>query len=270
MEIIQLLDINARFGSFLEEAVYLNSNYGFKHMSNIGELDTTKPVVITDQFLPHINNIKNDVIYLWLMEPPSILPWIYHEAYKNQERFKLIFSHNKKFCENIEKARWYPWGSYYIPLHQHKIYTKDKNVSIVASAKQYTEGHRMRYDVINRYKNSFDGIKCGDPVEPKFLWHENYRYTVAIENSSIRGYFTEKIIDCFRTGTIPIYRGDTEINDYFDPKGILTFNTIDELQDILPKCDEQFYNDRIEAVKNNYEISESYLYPWKFIKEKYL
>lgn len=270
MEIIQLLDLNAKFGSFFEEAINLNLEYGFKHIGNFSELDTTKPVIITDQILPNLNKIKNDVVYLWLMEPPSILPWIYHEAHTNKERFKLIFSHNKKFCENVDNSRWYPWGSYYIPLDQHKIYNKDKNVSIVASSKQYTEGHRMRYDVINKYKNLFDGIKCGDPVEPKIKWHDSYRYTVAIENRPIRGYFTEKIIDCFRTGTIPIYRGDSEIENYFDSKGIIRFETLEELEHILPKCNEQVYHDRIEAVRKNYEMAESYLYPWKFIKEKYL
>jgi hypothetical protein len=270
MEIIQLLDLNAKFGSFLEEAQTLNLDYGFKHFSSIDQLDVNKHVVITDQILPHLNKIKNEVVYLWLMEPPSILPWVYELAYKNKERFKFIFSHNKKFCENIDICRWYPWGSYYIPLDQHKLYEKNKNVSIVASAKQYTEGHKFRHDVINKYKDLFDGIKCGDPVEPKIKWHDNYRYTVAIENRPIRGYFTEKIIDCFRTGTIPIYRGDSEINNYFDPNGIITFNTMEELEDILKICNEELYLNKIEAVKTNFEIAESYLYPWKIIKEKYL
>ena len=270
MEIIQLLDLNAGFDSFFNEAKCLNLSYAFKHVSDISQLDLKRPVVITDRYIPQLNNIKNNEIYLWLMEPPSIIRWIYEEAYNKSDRFKYIFSHNKRFCENLDNCRWYPWGSYYIPLNQHKIYKKDKNVSIVASAKQYTEGHIMRHNIVNRYKSLFDGIKCGDPVEPKIKWHDVYRYTVAIENSPIRGYFTEKIIDCFRTGTIPIYYGDSEIENYFDPNGIIKFNSVDELEDILSKCDEDSYNRRIDAIKRNYEIAESYLYPWKFIKEKYL
>lgn len=270
MEIIQLLDLNAKFNSFYEEANDLKLGYAFKHFSKITDLDVSKPVIITDQILPHIDKIRNDLVYVWLMEPPSILPWIYDKAYENKNRFQLIFSHNKKYCENVDIAKWYPWGSYYIPLNEHKIYDKSKNVSIVASSKQYTEGHRLRHDVIKKYERLFDGIKCGDPVEPKIKWHNEYRYTVAIENRPIRGYFTEKIIDCFRTGTIPIYRGDCEITNYFDSNGILLFNNIEELEEILLKCDEDFYNKRIDSVQKNYKLSENYLYPWKYIKENYL
>jgi hypothetical protein len=45
-------------------------------------------------------------------------------------------------------------------------------------------------------------------------------FGVAIENVSHRGWFTEKILDCFLLKTIPIYWGCSNIEDYFNPKGI--------------------------------------------------
>jgi hypothetical protein len=233
----------------------LNLNYAFKHFSRIDDVDPSKPLVITDQYIPHLNNIKNKDLYMWIMEPPSILPWVYKLAYQNKDRFKFIFTHNKNFHESVSNTKWYPWGSYYIPLNEHQIYNKSKNVSIVASSKMFTEGHKMRHDVIKSYKHLIQDIKQGDPVEPKIKWHRDHRYSIAIENHSIRGYFTEKIIDCFRTGTIPIYRGDSEILNYFDPNGIILFKNTEDLESILLKCDEE---------------AENYLYPWKYIKENYL
>lgn len=270
MKIIQLLDLNAEFNSFLKEAINLNLSYGFKHFSSIDDVDTTKPVVITDLYLKNLDKIKNEVVYLWLMEPHSISSWAYELAYHNKDRFKLIFSHNKKFCENVNNVKWYPWGSYYIPLEQHKIYNKEKNVSIVASAKCFTEGHALRHQVLQKYQNLLDGFKWGNPVEPKIKWHDKFRYSIAIENKTIRGYFTEKIIDCFRTGTIPIYRGDKEIANYFDSNGIITFKNIDELESILPSCNRELYESKLESITKNFNLAENYLYPWKFIKENYL
>ena len=41
-------------------------------------------------------------------------------------------------------------------------------------------------------------------------------------------YFNEKIIDCFFSGTIPIYWGTKNISKYFDENGIIFFPNIDE------------------------------------------
>ncbi|OGB33306.1 MAG: hypothetical protein A3F78_16560 [Burkholderiales bacterium RIFCSPLOWO2_12_FULL_61_40] len=44
-----------------------------------------------------------------------------------------------------------------------------------------------------------------------------YRYALAIENSSSRDYWTEKVADCFLAWTVPIYYGCTNLEDYFPP-----------------------------------------------------
>ena len=49
-------------------------------------------------------------------------------------------------------------------------------------------------------------------------------FSIAIENSRNGCYFTEKILDCFTTRTVPIYWGCPDIGDYFDMNVIITFN----------------------------------------------
>ncbi len=46
-------------------------------------------------------------------------------------------------------------------------------------------------------------------------------FNICIENASYPGYFSEKVLDCFCAGTIPIYYGDPEIGKYFDERGII-------------------------------------------------
>ena len=46
-------------------------------------------------------------------------------------------------------------------------------------------------------------------------------FSIAIENASYETYFTEKLLDCFATGTIPVYYGAPDIGDYFNKDGII-------------------------------------------------
>ena len=80
-------------------------------------------------------------------------------------------------------------------------------------------------------------------------------YHLTVENSQFNNYFSEKIIDCFMTYTIPIYWGCPNVGDYFNPDGIITFNSVSELKHILTNLNESEYNKKIEAVKENYEIA---------------
>ena len=87
----------------------------------------------------------------------------------------------------------------------------------------------------------------------------DYMFSIEVENSYLPNYFTEKPLDCFATGTVPIYCGCPNIGDWFDLDGIITFTTGEELADILNNLTPQMYKDRIQAVKANYEKALSYL-----------
>ena len=54
-------------------------------------------------------------------------------------------------------------------------------------------------------------------------------FGIAIENFSHRGYFSEKILDCFLMKTIPVYWGCSNIHDYFFEPGFFKFENIDDL-----------------------------------------
>jgi hypothetical protein len=70
------------------------------------------------------------------------------------------------------------------------------------------------------------------------------------------------------SGVIPIYWGSPHINSFFDSNGIIKFNDLSELEDIIKDKDKlsEFYNKNLKAIKNNFEtakqfkIGEDYLY----------
>jgi hypothetical protein len=67
----------------------------------------------------------------------------------------------------------------------------------------------------------------GSSDSSKIEIFETYMFSIVIENSRQIHYFTEKIIDCLLTKTIPIYYGCPNISDYFDTSGWIILETRD-------------------------------------------
>jgi glycosyltransferase involved in cell wall biosynthesis len=84
-------------------------------------------------------------------------------------------------------------------------------------------------------------------------------FSLIIENTAEKNYFTEKIIDAFQTYTVPIYWGAANIADYFDINGIICFNDIDDLKQIIENLTVDNYYKRLESVVINYNRSMKYI-----------
>lgn len=184
-----------------------------------------------------------------------------------EKTFELIFVNDKSLTELSDKIVYVPGNGFWIETP--KIYFKNKNLSMITSNKMQTEGHRLRHNIIDKYKDHMDlygrGFKEVKLKEEALI---DYRFSFAIENDNYDGYFTEKILDCFATGTIPIYWGTNAVFDYFDKDGIIMLEDFD-----INIINENFYKSKMEAIKNNfievlkYEIPEDYIYE-KYLKNK--
>lgn len=70
----------------------------------------------------------------------------------------------------------------------------------------------------------------------------NYRFNLCYENMVERGYVTEKIIDCLVAGTVPLYLGATDIEQYIPAESFVDkreFDSYDELREYLNQIDEE-------------------------------
>lgn len=79
-------------------------------------------------------------------------------------------------------------------------------------------------------------------------------------------YFTEKILDCFATGTIPIYLGTKNIGNYFDSNGIITYTDDFDIKSLTP----ELYYSKMESINNNFERVKEYEIPEDMMYQKYL
>ena len=61
----------------------------------------------------------------------------------------------------------------------------------------------------------------GGRVKDKIKFLSSYKFSFAMENTKGDGYVSEKIIDSFLAGTIPIYYGDYMVDEYINPKAYI-------------------------------------------------
>jgi hypothetical protein len=150
------------------------------------------------------------------------------------------------------------------------IHEKSKSISTIFSWKTWNHGHRLRHSIYDMFKDSgkidFYGSGCDKPIDFKVDGLKDYRFSVVIENSIESDYFTEKLLDCFLTGTIPIYWGTKNIENYFDTNGVIFINDENELSTIIDTLDVELYNSKINSIQSNFESAKKYIHPEKIIQ----
>jgi len=160
--------------------------------------------------------------------------------------YRLIELDKKLFCYNPPASNL-PW------IINPALYDKTKLCSYITSFKGYTTGHKIRLSVYNQIKNHpmfKDNIfgKPHNPIENKITGLRDYMFSIVIENAKYPKYYTEKVTDCFATGTIPLYYGDKSICEDFDEDGIIF---IDEKLD-LNLLSKELYESKIKSVEANF------------------
>jgi len=84
-------------------------------------------------------------------------------------------------------------------------------------------------------------------------------FSVVVENDFEANWFTEKIVDAFRTYTVPIYLGAPKIGRYFDEGGIIIVKDADELIGATNRLTVEDYWLRMPAMSRNYEAAQPYM-----------
>jgi len=271
---IKLIDIQFKHGkSFGTGDLQLNPK-NFEWHRN--EKEKGDIVIFSESGMNRVDEFNEKNKILFLLEPPSINNISYakikHSEFYN--KFDLVLTYNKELIKiNPKIFKYYAFGGCWIFPKDQLIYLKNKNISIIASSKTKTIGHKLRHSIIAKYKNSIDGVYGNGykPVQNKIEALKDYRFSIVIENDNSGDFFSEKLIDCFMTGTIPIYYGcNGNINNYFNVNGILEFKNEKEFETLIDNCTEEYYKKNINSVKENFELAKKYTIPEDYIWENYL
>lgn len=242
--------------------------------------------IFEDTFLPNHVNHEGKIKIAAIVEAPAIYDFCcgnnpslfhpYHWIRENHQHFTYVMSPQTWLKDLVgDRYLWMPAGGNRIKLEEFGMYEKERLISIVASHKQWTEGHKLRHVIVNRYPgkietygsgynniiDNYNGGRLG-----KILAVAPYYYSFAIMNSKADDYFTEILTDVLAAGTIPLWWGTDNIGKYFNPDGIISFNTIEELDALLPTLTPELYQSKIAAVQENVELARAYntRFDWVF------
>jgi hypothetical protein len=189
---------------------------------------------------------------LWISESRSITRTQHFDLYDNTEEFLSVYDLVLTHCRDIikkDKRIMYAPNAANLPwVEEPQIYEKTRMTSMLCSGKAQCTGHLVRNSWANELKNHLDLF--GRNIRPVKKVEEAlcpYMFSVVIENESYPTYFTEKIMNCFATGTVPVYYGSPDISDYFNIDGIILLDSVGQ----VCKLTEDDYHSRRDAIADN-------------------
>lgn len=206
---------------------------------------------------------------LILFEPDEIN---YHvnRAYELHNKFDLILTHNKALLDKCSNAKLFAFGSTWI--EDYDFPEKEFSISHLTGWKTQAEGHRLRHKVwykqkkieipknfwLSKTHNGIDNFINAPILEGNKNPLFNSCFHLTIENCKNENFFTEKIIDCFQTKTIPIYWGCPNISEFFNEKGIIVVNDFKDIIKTINNLTIEDYTNRVEYIEENFKTSNDY------------
>ena len=167
-------------------------------------------------------------------------------------RFFVVLTCNPSLLGAIPNSVRFLFGSTWVPGWRETDMSKTRMLSLIASTKDYLEGHKLRHRAVDWIKSgSIDAEILGRGLAP-------FRYSVIIENVRETSYFTEKLVDCLLCETVPIYWGAPDIGEIFDPRGMIVCTSFEDIQAAIASVSAADYQSRLEFIAKNKEKASCY------------
>lgn len=217
------------------------------------------------------------VLFLW--EGKAVSPSNYNFAlYK---KFNYIFTWNDALVDNKKFFKFHLPIAKDTQMHEPVAFSQKKflvNISINKSSSTPRELYSERRKSISYFDTHFPGqfdlfgVGWNEPrrrierllpwtvkkfksykgkVDNKIETLKQYAFSLCYENLAEEdGYITEKIFDCLKAGTVPIYWGAENIEKYVDKDAFIDrrkFKSNRELGEFLSRMDEANYQPYIVA-----------------------
>jgi hypothetical protein len=196
---------------------------------------------------------------------------------RNDNFYTYVFTYHQQVLDNCKKAIQFICVHTWIRNYQFPQKKFGVSTLVGGKTKPTMEGLDYRHNLWHRqneikipkdfylssaypyagadYRNS---LVLNTKLEDKQIMF-NSEYHIVIENTAIRNMFTEKILDCFQTKTIPIFYGCSNIGDFFNADGILMAKNVDDIINICNSLTPEIYNTKLVAIEDNYQRSMEYI-----------
>ena len=150
------------------------------------------------------------------------------------------------------------------------VYSNDKDGNAVHLRTEFAK-KLMKYKhidcpgrVLNNMESPLLARENRDWMKSKIEFISGYKFTIAFENSSYPGYTTEKMLNPLSARSIPIYWGNPDVEEDFNPDAFVNANGFEnDLDALVEKIieldrDDETYLKMIHAKQMNdsYDINE--------------
>ena len=210
------------------------------------------------------------------VEPETILP---REEFllANYHHYHAILTYNANVLAKCPNAIKYVYGTTWIPQeHWDTREPKQFGVTGIFGSKciNYSTGHILRMQLYTVQRNltvphlffrssaqkppladTGNNPFIGDSKLPLF---KGMQYSIVIENSRQDNYFSEKLMDCLLTRTIPIYYGCPNIHEYFDTRGWVFIESLEQAVEAINALTPDLYDTFEEVITANVEKAKQY------------
>jgi hypothetical protein len=247
------------------KANHFDSKVFEKKLSHLSDVDFSL-------FIDDIPKTQEDLssINILVLQEPNEYFGLHDWALKNHQLFSVILTWDDKLLNNCENAIFLPFGhTWFKPEQYNSPRIKKFELSHLNGVLLKTYGHSLRHELLSRkdeikiptnfHYTIGDRHNIEDARKGKETVFGHSEFGVAIENVSHRGYFTEKILDCFLLKTIPLYWGCSSIANFFNPEGIIKFDNVDDLIYISNQLNDKYYKSKEKVIKENWLEAQKYV-----------
>ena len=219
-------------------------------------------VVASSRALTLRKKSLNCPVSILLCEPPAIQKRIYPAISMQRKRFRYVLTHNTKLLQSVANAQFIAHGGSMIGAVEQPRSSKTDRVSLIASPKKSTQGHRIRHEIVDWAQQRAEGFSAlgrgYQALKEKADGHNPFYFSVVIENSREPGYFTEKLIDSFLCHSLPIYWGAPDIAHFFKPLGMICCSSAEEVKAAVMNLTVDDYVAREADLLKNRQIALQY------------
>jgi hypothetical protein len=233
-----------------------------KFIGNDSELKD-KPISIFNDYIPTIEELSINPYNILIIIEPNQLFGLHKWAIENSHYFSCILTWGQEILDTCSNSLLLPFGTAFThakdKYKELELIEKEYEISFICGSKTMIEGQQLRQKIYSKQNQINIPTKWFyTTTEPKDICFKNSMFHIAIENSQNKNFFTEKIVDAFLCKTLPIYWGCPNIGEYFDDRGIITFNNENELVNIVNSLTEEDYHSRKEYIEKNAQTALYY------------
>ena len=212
-----------------------------------------------------LSSMPFDRIITWndelALQGPPFLKANIGEAIITEESVPLISFKQKEFLVAITSSK--------LIKHKNSIYQERFTAFNFFSRK--SEGIDLYGVGWDKTSYSFVKTSYRGMCDTKKDVLKRYKFSICFENAkNYPGLITEKIFDCFASGTVPIYYGAPNVSDYIPENCFINFSqfsSYEELYRFLINMTESEYQHYLDAVKEFIKTPEYYEFTSKQFAE---